>query len=73
MDWEMSKIVFPHVWGCEAYAKCLMSDKLTQKLDKYFFIGYPREIKGYYFYNKVVGKVFVTRNGFFLEKEFLSK
>jgi len=50
-----------------------MSDKLTPKSDKCFFVGYPRETKGYYFYNQVEGKVFVARNGVFLEKEFLSK
>ena len=64
---------FLKVWGCEAYVKCLMSDKLTPKSDKCFFVGYPRETKGYYFYNQVEGKVFVARNGVFLEKEFLSK
>jgi hypothetical protein len=64
---------FLKVWGCEAYVKCLMSDKLTPKSDKCFFVGYPRETKGYYFYNKVEGKVFVARYGVFLEKEFLSK
>ena len=48
-----------------------MSDKL--KSDKCFFVGYPRETKGYYFYNKAQGKVFVARNGVSLEKEFLSK
>jgi hypothetical protein len=50
-----------------------MSDKLTPKSGKCFFVGYPRETKGYYFYNKAGGKVFVARNGVFLEKEFLSK
>ena len=50
-----------------------MSDKLTPKSDKCFFVGYPRETKGYYFYNQAEGKVFVARNGVFLEKEFLSK
>ena len=64
---------FLKVWGCEAYVKRLMSDKLTPKSDKCFFVGYPRETKGYYFYNKAEGKVFVARNGVFLEKEFLSK
>jgi len=64
---------FLKVWGCEAYVKCLMSDKLTPKSDKCFFVGYPRKTKGYYFYNKAEGKVFVARNGVFLEKEFLSK
>jgi hypothetical protein len=64
---------FLKVWGCEAYVKCLMSDKLSPKSDKCFFVGYPRETKGYYFYNKNEGKVFVACNGVFLEKEFLSK
>jgi hypothetical protein len=62
---------FLKVWGCEAYVKHLMSDKLTPKSDKCFFVGYPREIKWYYFYNKVEGKVFVARNGVFIEKESL--
>jgi hypothetical protein len=50
-----------------------MSDKLTLKSKNGFFVGYLRETKGYYFYNKAEGKVFVARNGVFLEKEFLSK
>jgi hypothetical protein len=54
---------FLKVWGCEAYVKCLMSDKLTPKSDKCFFMGYPRETKGYYFYNQEECKVFVARNG----------
>jgi hypothetical protein len=36
-------------------------------------VGYPRETKGYYFYNKAEDKVFVAHNSVFLEKEFLSK
>jgi hypothetical protein len=50
-----------------------MSDKLTPKSDKCFFVRYLRKIKGYYFYNKDESKVFVARNCDFLEKEFLSK
>ena len=46
------------------------SDKLTPKSDKCFFVGYPKETKGYYFYNREEGKVFVARHGVFLEKEF---
>jgi hypothetical protein len=64
---------FLQVWECEAYVKYLMSDKLTPKSDKCFFVGYPRETKGYYFYNKAEGKVFIARNGVFMEKEFLSQ
>jgi hypothetical protein len=37
---------FHKVWGCETYVKYLMSDKLTPKSDKCFFVGFPRETKG---------------------------
>jgi hypothetical protein len=49
-----------------------MSNKTTPKSDKSFFVRYPRKTKGYYFYNKAEGKVFISRNGVFLKKEFLS-
>jgi hypothetical protein len=67
------RLSFLKVWVCAAYVKQLMSDKLTPKSNKCFFVGYLRETKGYYFYNKAEGRVFVARNGVFLEKEFLSK
>jgi hypothetical protein len=66
----------------EGIANCLsskfedvrfMSNKLTPKLEKYFFVRYLRETKEYYFYNKSKGKVFVAHNDVFMEKEFLSK
>jgi hypothetical protein len=64
---------FLKVCECEAYVKRLMSDMLTPKSDKCFFVGYPRETKEYYFYNKAEGKVSIARNGVFMEKVFLSK
>jgi hypothetical protein len=67
------RLSFLKAWGCEAYVKRLMSGKLTLKSNKYFFVGYRRETKGYYFYNKDGGKVFIVRNGVFMEKEFLFK
>ena len=36
-------------------------------------MGYPKEKKGYYFYIPSENKVFVARNGAFLEREFISK
>ena len=51
----------------------LMSDKLDPKVEKCIFIGYPKETIGYTFYLRSKGKVFVAKNGSFLEKEFLSK
>src|SRR6185312_5623546 len=62
---------FLKIWGCEAFVKRLQSDKLAPKSDKYIFVGYPKKTLGYYFYNRSEGKVFVARNGVFLEKEFL--
>ncbi|KAJ9544668.1 hypothetical protein OSB04_024375 [Centaurea solstitialis] len=37
-----------------------------------FFVGYPKTTVGYYFYNPEENKVFVARNGKFLEEKFLS-
>ena len=64
---------FVKVWGCETYVKRLISDKLGPKYDKCYFVGYPKETKGYYFYHLIDNNVFVARNGAFLEREFLSK
>src|SRR3954467_5015043 len=67
------KLSFLKVWGCEAYVKKLMPDKLKPKAEKCVFIGYPKETIGYTFYHRTEGKVFVAKNGSFLEKEFISK
>ena len=47
-------------------------DKLKPKSEKCVFIGYPKETVGYT-YHRSEGKIFVAKNGSFLEKEFLSK
>ena len=64
---------FSKVWGCNTYVKRLQPDKLKPKSEKCVFIGYPKETIGYTFYHKSEGKIFVAKNGTFLEKEFLSK
>ncbi|KAK8600801.1 hypothetical protein V6N12_050649 [Hibiscus sabdariffa] len=56
----------------KAYVKHQMSTKLEPKSHKCTFVGYPKETKGYYFFNSKENKVFVARTGVFLEKEFLS-
>jgi hypothetical protein len=67
------KMSFLKLLGCEAYVKRLMPDKLKPKAEKCIFIGYPKEMIGYTFYHRSKGKVFVAKNGSFLEKEILSK
>ena len=64
---------FLKIWGCEAYVKHQASDKLASKSDKCLFVGYPKETKGYYFYIPSQNKVFVARNGVFLDRELISK
>ena len=64
---------FLKIWGCEAYVKRQVSNKLELKSDKCLFVGDPKETKGYYIYNPIENKVFVARNGVFLEREFISK
>ncbi|KAI5408333.1 hypothetical protein KIW84_054237 [Lathyrus oleraceus] len=61
------------IWGCEVYVKRHISTKLEPKSEKCLFVGYPKETRGYYFYNPSEGKVFVARTGVFLEKDFISK
>ena len=53
--------------------KKFQPDKLEPKLEKCVFIGYPKETIGYTFNHRSEGKIFVAKNGSFLEKEFLSK
>ena len=64
---------FLKVWSCDAYVKKIHPDKLKPKSEKCVFIGYPKETIGYTFYHRSEGKIFVAKNGSFLEKEFLSK
>ena len=53
--------------------KKLRPENVEPKAEKCLFIGYPKETIGYTFYLRSEGKVFVAKNGSFLEKEFLSK
>ena len=73
MEWENPSLSFLKIWGCEAYVRRQISDKLAIKSDKYLFVGYPKETKGYYFYNASENKVFVAQDGVFLEREHISK
>ena len=64
---------FLKVWGCDTYIKKFHPNKLKPKSEKHVFIEYPKETVGYTFYYRSEGKIFVAKNGCFLEKEFLSK
>ncbi|GKE69731.1 retrotransposon protein, putative, ty1-copia subclass [Tanacetum coccineum] len=49
------------VWGCEALMKRDTPDKLQQRSVKCLFIGYPKEIMGYYLYFPLENKIVVAR------------
>ena len=59
------------VWGCPAYVKWAISDKLEVRFDKCLFLGYPKETRGYHFYNTLEQRSIVSKHVVFLEKEFL--
>ena len=67
------KLLFLKVWGCDAYVDRILPEKLEPKEENCIFIEYPNKTIGYTFYLRSEGKVFVTKNGSFLEKGFLSK
>jgi len=53
------------IWGCHAYVKYIVFEKLWAKPDNCKFVGYLKEFVGYYFYHPIEQKVFVST---FLEK-----
>ena len=71
--WTNKKPYLSHmkVWGCPAYVKRTISDKLEARSDKCLFIGYPKETREYQFYNTLEQRLFVSKHVVFLEKEFL--
>ncbi|KAJ9541510.1 hypothetical protein OSB04_028016 [Centaurea solstitialis] len=58
------KLSFLKIWGCEWYSATVLIQ--TQH------VGYPKTTVEYYFYSPSENKVFVARNGEFLEDKFLS-
>ena len=61
------------IWGCPAYVRVAEQNKLMPRGQKFRFVGYPSNSKGYLFYDTEHRNVFVARFGKFLEVEFLSE
>ena len=62
-----SILFFLRVWGCLAFVKHLQTDKLGPRSDKYYFIGYLKKTRGYYFYLIDEQKLFTSNKVSFLE------
>ena len=70
---KRSSLKYLKIWGCPAYVKNIDGYKHSARLEKYKFMGYPKESIGYYFYHPTQQKVFVGRHAIFLEKEFIQE
>ncbi|GKB16447.1 retrotransposon protein, putative, ty1-copia subclass [Tanacetum coccineum] len=70
---KVPNLSYLKVWGYEALVKRDMPDKLQQRYIKCIFVGYPKEMMGYYIYFPPENKIFVARYAGFLEKNLLSQ
>ena len=52
----------------ETYMKCIISEQLGVKSDKYKFIRYPKETIMYYFLH-LLSEMFISKHVTFLEKK----
>nr|GEW92234.1 hypothetical protein [Tanacetum cinerariifolium] len=59
------------VWGCEALVKGDKPEKLDPRSIKCIFVGYPKEIMGYYFYYPLKNKIYVAQNAKFFENNLM--
>nr|GFB57178.1 retrotransposon protein, putative, Ty1-copia subclass [Tanacetum cinerariifolium] len=70
---KVPNLSYLKVWGCEALVKRDMPEKLQQRSVKCIFIGYPKEIRGYYFYFSPEKKIVVARYAEFIEKNLITQ
>ncbi|GKE59123.1 retrotransposon protein, putative, ty1-copia subclass, partial [Tanacetum coccineum] len=70
---KVSNLSYLKVWGCEALVKRDTPDKLEQRSVKGIFIGYPKEMMGYYFYFPPKNKIVIARYAEFFEKRHISQ
>ena len=64
-------IGFLKIWGCPTYVRRQMADKLNTRSTRCYFIGYPKESLGYYFYFPEDHNVIMSRHATFLEEQFI--
>ena len=71
--WRGRKLILSHIHirGCLAYVLKQSFDKLDAKSELCWFVGYPKDTRGYYFYSKSDMKVFVRKNAKFMEEGYI--
>ena len=61
------------IWGCSAYIKKLITDKLESRSIMGRFVGYPKDNLGYYFYIPSEQTIVISRDVVFLENQFIQE
>nr|GEW98641.1 retrotransposon protein, putative, Ty1-copia subclass [Tanacetum cinerariifolium] len=70
---KVSNLSYLKVCGCEALVKRDTPNKLMSTSIKCIFIGYPKEIMGYYFYYPLENKIFVAQYAEFFETNLIKQ
>ncbi|GJV54991.1 retrotransposon protein, putative, ty1-copia subclass [Tanacetum coccineum] len=70
---KVPNLSYLKVWGCETLVKRDTPDKLQQRPVKCIFIGYPKEMMGYYFYFPPENKIVVARYAELFEKNLITQ
>ncbi|GJS97278.1 retrotransposon protein, putative, ty1-copia subclass [Tanacetum coccineum] len=70
---KVPNLSYLKVWGCEALMKRDTPEKFQQISIKCIFIGYSKEIIGYYFYFPPENKIVVVRYTEFFEKNLITQ
>nr|GEY26163.1 retrotransposon protein, putative, Ty1-copia subclass [Tanacetum cinerariifolium] len=70
---KVPNLSYLKVWECEALVKRDTPDKLQQRTVKCIFIGYPKEIIGYYFYFPPENKIVVVRYVEFFKRNLITQ
>ena len=68
---KKSRLGFFRIWRCLTYVRRQMLDKLDVRSMRCYFIRYPKESLGYYFYFSEDHNVIVSRHVTFLEEQFI--
>ena len=70
--WYSRKPSFNHIkpWGCSAFVRKQDPSKLETRAIVCKFVGYPRNTKGYTFYQPDEQRIVISRNATFLERDF---
>ncbi|GJW17694.1 retrotransposon protein, putative, ty1-copia subclass [Tanacetum coccineum] len=70
---KVPNLSYLNVWGCEALVKCDTPNKLESRSIKCVFVGYLKEIMGYYFYYPIENKIFVARYAEFFKTRLIKQ